>query len=46
MTERLLEANQRDLWGNVELGMLERLRSMVNKVEGLIESQGNPESHR
>jgi cobaltochelatase CobN len=42
MAERLLEANQRGLWENVELGTLERLRSMVNEAEGVIESQGNP----
>jgi cobaltochelatase CobN len=41
MAERLLEANQRGLWEDVELGTLERLRSMVNEAEGIIESQGN-----
>jgi cobaltochelatase CobN len=41
MAERLLEANQRGLWEDVELGTLERLRSMVNEAEGVIESQGN-----
>jgi cobaltochelatase CobN len=37
----LLEANQRGLWENVDLGTLERLRVMVNEAEGVIESQGN-----
>ncbi len=41
MAERLLEANQRGLWEDVELGTLERLRLMVNEAEGVIESQGN-----
>ncbi|AFY94831.1 cobaltochelatase subunit CobN [Chamaesiphon minutus] len=41
MAERLLEANQRGLWEDVELGTLERLRLMVNESEGVIESQGN-----
>jgi cobaltochelatase CobN len=41
MAERLLEANQRGLWENVELGTLERLKLMVNEAEGVIESQGN-----
>ena len=41
MAERLLEANQRGLWEDVKLGTLERLRSMVNEAEGVIESQGN-----
>jgi cobaltochelatase CobN len=39
MAERLLEANQRGLWEDVELGTLERLRLMVNEAEGVIESQ-------
>jgi cobaltochelatase CobN len=41
IAERLLEANQRGLWEDVELGTLERLRLMVNESEGMIESQGN-----
>jgi cobaltochelatase CobN len=41
MAERLLEANQRGLWADVELGTLDRLRLMVNEAEGVIESQGN-----
>jgi cobaltochelatase CobN len=41
MAERLLEANQRGLWENAELGTLEQLRLMVNEAEGVIESQGN-----
>ena len=41
MAERLLEANQRGLWEDVELGTIERLRLMANEAEGVIESQGN-----
>jgi cobaltochelatase CobN len=41
MAERLLEANQRGLWEDVDLGTIERLRLMVNEAEGVIESQGN-----
>ena len=41
IAERLLEANQRGLWEDVELGTLERLRLMVNEAEGVIESQGH-----
>lgn len=41
MAERLLEANQRGLWEDVELGTLKRVRLMVNEAEGVIESQGN-----
>jgi cobaltochelatase CobN len=41
MAERLLEANQRGLWEDVKVGTIERLRSMVNEAEGIIESQGN-----
>jgi cobaltochelatase CobN len=41
MAERLLEANQRGLWTDVESATLERLRLMVNEAEGVIESQGN-----
>jgi cobaltochelatase CobN len=41
MAERLLEANQRGLWEDVELGTIERLRLMVNEAEGVIESQGS-----
>ena len=41
LSERLLEANQRGLWEDVDLGMLDRLRVMVNEAEGVIESQGN-----
>jgi cobaltochelatase CobN len=41
MAERLLEANQRGLWEDVELRTLERLRLMVNEAEGVIESQSN-----
>jgi cobaltochelatase CobN len=41
MAERLLEANQRGLWTEVESATLDRLRVMVNEAEGAIESQGN-----
>lgn len=39
MAERLLEANQRGLWQQVTPQILERLRSLVNEAEGVIESQ-------
>ena len=39
MAERLLEANQRGLWAQATPKMLERLRSLVNEAEGVIESQ-------
>jgi cobaltochelatase CobN len=39
MAERLLEANQRGLWTHVAPNLLERLRSLVNEAEGIIESQ-------
>ncbi|MBW4660604.1 MAG: cobaltochelatase subunit CobN [Drouetiella hepatica Uher 2000/2452] len=39
MAERLLEANQRGLWAQAAPEMLERLRSLVNETEGVIESQ-------
>ncbi len=39
LAERLLEANQRGLWQQVAPQMLERLRSLVNEAEGVIESQ-------
>ncbi|MGA7937439.1 MAG: cobaltochelatase subunit CobN [Kovacikia sp.] len=38
MAERLLEANQRGLWQEAAAEMLERLRSLVNEAEGIIES--------
>ena len=41
LSERLLEANQRGFWEDVDLGRLERLRVMVNEAKGVIESQGN-----
>jgi cobaltochelatase CobN len=39
MAERLLEANQRGLWENVESVTLDKLRCLVNEAEGVIESQ-------
>jgi cobaltochelatase CobN len=39
MSERLLEAHQRGLWQQVDGQMLDRLRSLVNEAEGLIEAQ-------
>ncbi len=38
MAERLLEANQRGLWQEVEQPMLEELRAIVHDAEGAIES--------
>ena len=37
IAERLLEANQRGLWKNVDPQLLENLRKIVNDTEGLIE---------
>ena len=37
MTERLLEANQRGLWQNVEPNMIDRLKAIANQSEGVIE---------
>ncbi len=39
MAERLLEANQRGLWENVEQVTLDKLRCLVNEAEGVIEGQ-------
>ena len=39
MAERLLEANQRGLWENVEAVTLDKLRCLVNEAEGVIEGQ-------
>jgi cobaltochelatase CobN len=39
MAERLLEANQRGLWAQVAPEILERLRSLVNEAEGVMEAQ-------
>jgi cobaltochelatase CobN len=39
MAERLLEANQRGLWQNVDCQTLEQLRSIVHQAEGAIEAQ-------
>ena len=37
MSERLLEANQRGLWNNVNPEMIEELKAIVNQSEGVIE---------
>jgi cobaltochelatase CobN len=37
MAERLLEANQRDLWQNVDKAILEKLRNLVHQSEAVIE---------
>jgi cobaltochelatase CobN len=37
MAERLLEANQRGLWQNVDKEILEKLRSLVHQSEAVIE---------
>jgi cobaltochelatase CobN len=39
MAERLLEANQRGLWQQVDPEMREQLRAIVNQAEGVIEFQ-------
>ena len=39
MAERLLEANQRGLWENADVGMLEQLRAIVHQAEGEIEGK-------
>jgi cobaltochelatase CobN len=41
MTERLLEANQRDMWQNVSPEMIDKLKAIANEAEGTIESQIN-----
>ncbi len=38
MAERLLEANQRDMWGEVSEQMLDQLKEIVNDAEGEIEN--------
>ncbi|WP_088891722.1 cobaltochelatase subunit CobN [Leptolyngbya ohadii] len=38
MAERLLEANQRGLWQEVNPQILEKLRSLINETEGAIEA--------
>ncbi|MFB2834274.1 cobaltochelatase subunit CobN [Floridanema evergladense] len=37
MAERLLEANQRGLWGNVDRTTIDKLRAIVHEAEGKIE---------
>lgn len=39
MSERLLEANQRNLWQQASPEVLDQLRSLVNETEGIVESQ-------
>ncbi|HEY9827049.1 MAG TPA: cobaltochelatase subunit CobN, partial [Stenomitos sp.] len=39
MSERLLEAQQRGLWQQVDPTLTESLRSLVNEAEGIIESR-------
>jgi cobaltochelatase CobN len=39
MAERLLEANQRGLWQQVDANVLDLLRALVNEAEGVIESR-------
>jgi cobaltochelatase CobN len=39
MAERLLEANQRGLWQQVDASVLDLLRALVNEAEGVIESR-------
>lgn len=43
MAERLLEANQRDLWQGVEPKMLDDLRSLVHDAEAVIEMSTDSE---
>ncbi len=38
MAERLLEANQRDLWQSVNEEMLDKLKAIANDAEGIIET--------
>ncbi|MGL5880812.1 MAG: cobaltochelatase subunit CobN, partial [Xenococcaceae cyanobacterium] len=42
MAERLLEANQRELWQSVNEEMLDKLKAIANDAEGAIESAENP----
>uniref|UniRef100_UPI0030DC66E0 cobaltochelatase subunit CobN n=2 Tax=Cyanobacteriota TaxID=1117 RepID=UPI0030DC66E0 len=42
MAERLLEANQRGLWQNVNQEMVDKLRSLVHQAEAVIESTTAP----
>jgi len=42
MAERLLEANQRGLWQNVDQEMVEELRGLVHQAEAVIESTTAP----
>ena len=39
IAERLLEANQRGLWNNVNGQMLDQLRGIVNQAEGVVEEK-------
>ncbi|MGA9381713.1 MAG: cobaltochelatase subunit CobN, partial [Phormidium sp.] len=38
MAERLLEANQRGLWQNVDRNIIDKLRAIVHEAEGKIEA--------
>lgn len=38
IAERLLEAYQRQLWQNPSVGMIDRLKTIVNMTEGIIEA--------
>ncbi len=40
MAERLLEANQRGLWTQVDAETIEKLRTIVHQAEGAIEERG------
>jgi cobaltochelatase CobN len=42
MAERLLEANQRGLWQNVDQEMVDKLRSLVHQAEAVIEGTTAP----
>jgi len=39
IAERLLEANQRGLWENVNIETLENLRNLVHQAEATIEAK-------
>jgi len=45
MAERLLEAHQRGLWQQVNEETLDRLRSLANQAEGIIENQSSPTTY-
>jgi cobaltochelatase CobN len=39
MAERLLEANQRGLWGSASDTLLDALRQVANEAEGILETR-------